>query len=351
MPDPQPHPIHASPIHVFFALLPGSLVLDWAGPAEALRIANQALVARGHSERFVQHFVSPTPQSVSSVGVALCGLAPLPDTLPSPAWVVLVGLTGRHIDVSGTEAQELLHWLRGLRLAAGQLELVTVCAGAVLAAHAGLLTGRRATTHHLHLEELAQIDPRCDVAANRVFVTDGPVYTSAGVTTGIDLLLHRISDLCGPTVAVQVAQSMVLALRRGPDDPQFSPFLHHRNHLHAALHRVQDAVGQQPQANWTVPRMAEAAHTSPRHLTRLFLEHAGIAPLAYLRRIRLATAEAALQAGCNVTQAALMAGFSSDTQLRRAWHQFGRVGTPSRSTSARGAAPHARQSMPHPSGR
>jgi transcriptional regulator GlxA family with amidase domain len=317
------------PIHVYFALLPGSLVLDWAGPAEALRIANQALVAQGQPARFVQHFISPTPQSVTSVGAMLAGLAPLPAALAQPAWVVLVGLAGQRIDVDNPEARALLHWLRGLRLATGQLELVTVCAGAVLAAHAGLLSGRRATTHHQHLGELAQVDPRCDVATNRVFVADGPVHSSAGVTTGIDLLLHRISETCSPALAAQVAQAMVVALRRGPNDPEFSPFLHHRNHLHPALHRVQDAIGQQPQSPWNVPAMAEVAHTSPRHLTRLFLEHAGIAPLQYLRRIRLATAEAALQSGRNVTQAAELAGFSSDTQLRRAWHQFGRSGTPS----------------------
>ena len=319
------------PIHVYFALLPGSLVLDWAGPAEALRIANQALLAQGQPARFVQHFISPTPQSVTSVGAMLTGLAPLPATLAQPAWVVLVGLAGQRIDVDNPEARALLHWLRGLRLATGQLELVTVCAGAVLAAHAGLLSGRRATTHHQHLGELAQVDPHCDVAANRVFVADGPVYSSAGVTTGIDLLLHRISETCSPALAARVAQAMVVALRRGPNDPEFSPFLHHRNHLHPALHRVQDAIGQQPQSPWNVPAMAEVAHTSPRHLTRLFLEHAGIAPLQYLRRIRLATAEVALQSGRNVTQAAELAGFSSDTQLRRAWHQFGRSGTPSQS--------------------
>lgn len=321
----QPH----DPIHVYFALLPGSLVLDWAGPAEALRIANQVLVNQGQPERFVQHFVNPTPQSKTSVGALLTGLEPLPATLPTPAWVVLVGLAGPRINVGSDEARALLHWLRGLRPAAGRLELLTICAGSVLAAHAGLLTGRRATTHHQHLDELAAVDPRCDVVANRVFVADGAIHSSAGVTTGIDLLLHRISDTCGPALAAQVAQAMVVALRRGPDDPEFSPFLHHRNHLHPALHRVQDAVGQQPQADWSVPAMARVAHTSPRHLTRLFIEHAGIAPLSYLRRIRLATAEAALQSGQNVTQAALMAGFSSDTQLRRAWHQFGRQGTPS----------------------
>lgn len=98
-----------SPIHVYFTLLPGSLVLDWAGPAEALRIANQTLAQQGQPERFVQHFVSPTPQSVSSVGAVLTHLEPLPATLPTPAWVVLVGLAGQHIAVDGEEVRALLH--------------------------------------------------------------------------------------------------------------------------------------------------------------------------------------------------------------------------------------------------
>ena len=316
-------------LRVVFALLPGSLVLDWAGPAEALRIANQQLRAAGRPPAFAIEFASPSPTSVGSVGVTLAGLAPLPTHWGGPAWIVLVGLPGDTIAVDSDETSALLHWLRGQRLERGRLELITVCAGALLAAHAGQLAGRRVTTHHQHLAELQQVEPRCDVVANRVFVLDPPLYSSAGVTTGIDLVLHRIADLCGPALAAQVAQTMVVGLRRGPHDPELSPFLHHRNHLHAALHRVQDAVGQQPQADWSVPAMAEVAHASPRHLTRLFLEHAGIAPLQYLRRIRLATAEAALQAGQNVTQAAQLAGFSSDTQLRRAWHQFGRAGTPS----------------------
>lgn len=317
-------------IDVYFVLLPDSLVLDWAGPAEALRIANQGLVAQGQAARFALHFVSPEPTSPTSVGVALTGLEPLPAlNMAPPCWVVLVGQPEGAIGVDSDASRAVLHWLRGLRLATGQVELVTVCAGSVLAAHAGLLAGRRATTHHQHLDELQRVEPQCDVVANRVFVEDGPVFSSAGVTTGIDLMLHRISALCGPVLAAQVAQAMVVALRRGPHDPEFSPFLAWRNHIHPALHRVQDAVSQAPQTGWTVPRMAAVAHTSPRHLTRLFLEHANIAPLQYLRRIRLATAQAALQSGCNVTQAAEAAGFSSDTQLRRAWHQFAGAGTPS----------------------
>lgn len=323
-------------IRVAFVLLPNSLALDWAGPAEALRIANQVLHSQGQPERFALEFVGPDPQAMSSVGLQLAGLQPLPTPPnqpqapdPRPLWVVLIGMPGQRIPVDDAPTQALLHWLRGLRLAAGQVELVTICAGSVLAAHAGQLAGRRATTHHQHLEELQQVEPRCDVVANRVFVEDAPVYSSAGVTTGIDLVLHRISAVCGPALAAQVAQTMVVALRRGPNDPELSPFLAYRAHMHPALHRVQDAVSHAPDTAWTVPAMAEVAHTSPRHLTRLFLEHAGVAPLQYLRRIRLAVAQTALQSGRNVTQAAEMAGFSSDTQLRRAWHQFAQRGMPS----------------------
>ena len=318
-----------APIQVLFALLPDSLALDWAGPAEALRIANQAPQIQGQPPRFVLRFVGPNSETVSSVGLKLSGLEALPDTLPAPAWVVLVGQPGATISVQTEAAQALLHWLRGLRLQTDRLELMTVCAGAVLAAHAGLLAGRRVTTHHHHLAELRSVEPNCQVVENRVFVEDAPVYSSAGVTTGVDLTLHRIAQRCGEPIAAQVAQTMVVALRRGPQDPELSPFLAYRNHLHPALHRVQDAVSSQPAQDWHLASMATVACTSPRHLTRLFMDHAGIAPLQYLRRIRLARAQTALQSGRNVTQAAALAGFSSDTQLRRAWHQLGEAGTPS----------------------
>jgi transcriptional regulator GlxA family with amidase domain len=314
---------------VLFLLLPHSLILDWAGPAEALRIANNILLEQGQPARFRLRFVSPSPQTVSSVGVALSGLEPLPETLPSPCWVVLVGQPGNRFEVDCAAARSALHWLSNLKLQTGTLELVTICAGTVLAAHAGLVNDRRATTHHQHLEELQAVAPLCQVVSNRVFVEDAPVFSSAGVTTGVDLVLHRISALCGPAIAAQVAQTMVVSMRRGPKDPELSPFLSYRNHLHPALHRVQDAIASTPAHEWNLDAMSDIAHTSPRHLTRLFMEHAQVAPLAYLRQIRLAVAQSALRSGRNVTQAAEMAGFSSDTQLRRTWRQFGVQGTPS----------------------
>jgi transcriptional regulator GlxA family with amidase domain len=317
-------------IDVLFLLLPGSLILDWAGPAEALRIANGLMRKQGKPEPFALRFAAPRPDSTTSVGVQLASLEALPASLAAhPSWVVLVGQTGSPIAVDAPDMRALLDWLRPLQLAPGRLELLTICAGAVLAAHAGLLAGRRATTHHHHLDELQSVEPACEVVRNRVFVEDSPVYSSAGVTTGIDLVLHRIGAVCGPALAAQVAQTMVVALRRGPHDPELSPFLAYRNHMHPALHRVQDAVSQSPRSDWSVRGMAAVAHTSPRHLTRLFVEYAQIAPLQYLRRIRLAVAQTALASGDSVTEAAVAAGFSSDTQLRRAWHHFAVPGTPS----------------------
>lgn len=326
LPSAAPDPVT---IQVLFVLLPDSLALDWAGAAEALRLANQALQSQGKPARFELRFVGPLSQTVSSVGLMLCGLEPLPAVLLEPSWVVLVGQPGTTMPMSSEATQAVLHWLRGLTLQPQRLELVTICAGAVLAAHAGLLTRRHVTTHHHHLAELQAADVGCHVVENRVFVADAPVYSSAGVTTGIDLTLARIAETCGEAIAAQVAQTMVLALRRSAQDPELSPFLAYRNHLHPALHRVQDAVSSQPAADWHLASMAAVACTSTRHVTRLFMAHAQIAPLQYVRRIRLAMAQTALKAGHSVTQAAVLSGFGSDTQLRRAWHQLGLPGTPS----------------------
>ncbi|MFM8901650.1 MAG: helix-turn-helix domain-containing protein, partial [Burkholderiales bacterium] len=157
---------------------------------------------------------------------------------------------------------------------------------------------------------------------NRVFVMDGAhanIATSAGVTAGVDLALHLIAQTCGEDIAAAVAQDMVVYLRRGPRDPELSPLLQHRNHLHPAVHRVQDAVNKEPSLNWTMTALAAAAHVTQRHLLRLFTEHAGISPTGYVELIRLEHARRALAGGASVGQAAEVAGFSADLQLRRAW--------------------------------
>ncbi len=332
-----------APIEVCFVLPRGSLILDWAGPAEAFRMANLDLQDSPASSAapLRLRFMAPQATSLSSVGAQLAGLEPLPARLAAPAWVVVVGKTGTgKARADDAEDRAVTQWLARLRpgITPG-LRLVTVCSGALLAAAAGLLAGRRVTTHHLDLDHLQELAPQAQVLANRVFVQDGEVWSSAGVTAGIDLGLHLVSEHFGPVIAAHVAQRMAVALRRGPDDPQLSPFLAHRQHLNARLHRVQDAVARAPREPWDAQRMAELASTTPRTLSRLFVEHAGTTPLAWLRGLRLAMARSALAAGSSVAQAAEVAGFSSDLQLRRAWVATGAPGVPSgRSRPRRSAA-------------
>ena len=331
------------PLDIVFALPSGSLILDWAGPAEAFRIAHQELTPGAGSPALQLRFAAPLACTRSSVGAWIAGLEPLPEKLAAPAWVVVVGRTSSG-DPAADDAQDraVTEWLARLQPGRSGLRLVTVCSGALLAADAGLLDGRRVTTHHLDLGELQRRAPKARVQANRVFVDDGEVWSSAGVTAGIDLALHLVSDQFGPVIAARVAQRMAVALRRGPEDPQLSPFLAHRQHLNARLHRVQDAVARSPREPWDAQRMAELASTTPRSLNRLFAEHAGTTPAAWLRGLRIALARSALAAGQSVAQAVETAGFSSDLQLRRAWIAEGLPGVPSGRARPRLQAANAR---------
>ncbi len=318
------------PTQVVFVLQDDSLVLDWAGPAEALRLASLEIAALKLAVApFSLRFAAATAGTTGSVGIHLQALEPLPQALPEGSWIVLVGRTSAAEARAPAAQRDLVAWLA--RLAPGRpgLRLVTVCSGALLAAQAGLLDGRRATTHHQHLDDLARLAPRATVLQDRVFVQDGEVFTSAGVTAGIDLALHLIAAHAGELVAARVAEQMAVALRRGPADPELSPLLAHRQHLNARLHRVQDALSVAPAEDWSLDRMADLAATTPRTLSRLFAQHAGTSPQAYLRGVRLAVARRALEAGASVSAASEAAGFSAELQLRRAWAAAGWPGTPS----------------------
>jgi transcriptional regulator GlxA family with amidase domain len=313
-------------IDVLFVLLPHTLLLDLAGPAETFRLANQHLQRRGLPPAFQLRYVAPEPQAPTSVGATLASLEPLPARVERPTWVVLLGLPGdgdaalrRHLQPSRAWLATR-QWLNDVVAPAlgAQAELMTVCSGALLAADAGLLHGRRCTTHHELVDVLRTCAPGALVNPYRVYVIDGPVATSAGVTAGIDLALFLVGRECGDALASAVARDMVVYLRRGPDDPEISPLLQHRQHLHPAVHRVQDAVSERPAEDWSLQALADVAHVTPRHLGRLFKEHAGLSPREYVERIRAALAQQALQQGASVNAASEMAGFASPRQWRRA---------------------------------
>lgn len=338
-------------IDVLFVVAPRSLLLDIAGPAEAFRLSNQHLKRSGGAPRFHLRFVGVRTQIDSSVGLAVAGLEALPTELPAPTWVVLVGQPREVLAKPDADTRATAHWLAHTLapLLAGrpQHRLVTICAGSLLAARAGLIGARRCTTHHEILARLREAAPAAQVVDNRVFVLDGTLASSAGVTAGIDLALHLIALTCGERNAAAVAQDMVVYLRRSAHDPELSPLLAHRNHLHPAVHRVQDAVCADPAREWTMPLLAEVGHVTQRHLLRLFTTHAAVSPLHYLQAIRLERAKQTLSRGASVTRAAQEAGFSSDLQLRRAWRQRF-AGTP---RAERKAQPLSAAETPAPAGR
>ncbi|HEY0845646.1 MAG TPA: helix-turn-helix domain-containing protein [Noviherbaspirillum sp.] len=305
-------------IPVYLVLRENTFALDLVGPAEIFRCANRFLEREGRAPIFRMHFVSAEPHIAMSVGLGLTGFSPLPASLPDNALILLVACTGTDDDFSSAAAQQTVAWLR--KHVKPCHRLMTICTGALLAGHAGLLDGRQCTTHYEHTERLRELAPRAQVLENRIFVEDGLVCSSAGASTGMDLSLHVVARLAGYQCSLAVARHMVLYMRRLGTDPQLSPWLAYRNHMHPAIHRVQDAIIADPSRDWSNAQLAEIACTSERHLTRLFRDHAGTGIVDYLHRIRIALArDLLMQSQLDMEHVAERAGFNSSRQLRRVW--------------------------------
>ncbi len=342
-----PMPAPPTLVDLLFVIAPHSLLLDIAGPAEAFRLANLHREQRGQRPRYRLRFAGPVATAPTSVGLGLVDLEPLPEQLLAPTWVLLVGQPsaqlGRVTPAIAATAKWLARILGGPLSEAGTPHrLITICSGALLAARAGLLGTRRCTTHHELLPVLRALAPRAQVVDNRVFLVDGPIASSAGITAGIDLALHLVADDCGEALAASVAEDMVVYIRRSTRDPELSPFLVNRRHLHAAVHRVQDAILAAPERDWDMAALAAVGCVTERHLLRLFLDHAGVSPLRFLQSIRLERARQALERGASVTRAAEAAGFRSELQLRRAWSRHW-GGSPRDSARAAGVAVEGRR--------
>jgi transcriptional regulator GlxA family with amidase domain len=192
-----------------------------------------------------------------------------------------------------------------------------------MAGRAGLLDGYNCTTHYSCCEELAALAPKARVLENRLYVEDGERYSSAGITAGLDLMLHIVGRLTDESCTAAIARYLVVYLRRSGADPQLSPWLEGRNHIHPAVHAVQDAITRDPAKPWNLNRLARIAGASNRHLSRLFQEHAGMNITDYRNRLRVALARQLLsQTRLDIEQVAERAGFGSTRQLRRAWRRL-----------------------------
>jgi transcriptional regulator GlxA family with amidase domain len=303
--------------NVLFVILPDVVLLDVAGAAEAFRIADREVPGS-----YALQFVGPTPRVQAAIGLRLEGLRALPARVADDSIIVVTGVTSPSFDPAGQTVTRVASWLEQV-MRNETVTLMCVCAGSLIAARAGLLRGRECTTHHQHLDQLADMEPTATVHSNRIFVEDGRILTSAGVTSGTDLALYIIGQQLGHRVAASVARDLVVYMRRSATDPQLSPWVMHRNHIHPAVHRVQDAVTRDPVRDWSASGLAAVACMSPRNLTRLFAQHAGCSPLDYVQRLRVALArELVTNSDLGLERVAERSGFSSAHQLRRVWRRW-----------------------------
>ncbi len=309
--------IPSAPLRIALFAYPDVQGLDVSGPLEMFARATRLLrderrAHPGYSVTVVG--TSPKPIAASS------GFRFLPDTtfgaLRSRVDTLLV-VGGRGVDALLPD-RAVLGWLR--RMAPGVRRLGSVCTGAFLLAEAGLLDGRAATTHWSRAAELARRYPRVRVEEDRIWVRDGNVYTSAGVSAGMDLALALIEEDLGAELAVAVARLMVMYLRRPGDQSQYSAPLRLQA---ASTPSVRDLVAwaaEHPAGDLSVPALARRAGKSPRHLTRVFRSEVGIAPAQAVEQIRLEAACRALQQSeVGLEEVAARSGFGSAEVLRRAF--------------------------------
>ncbi|MEU8364569.1 DJ-1/PfpI family protein [Nonomuraea sp. NPDC048882] len=293
---------------VVVAVYDGVVLLDVAGPVQMLH------GSRGYRIRLA----SLDGQSVrTDIGAPLGVDLALADVEWPVGTLLVPGYAHPDGDRPGEAFLNRLHDIsRRVR------RVASVCTGALLLAEAGLLDGRRATTHWAVCAELASLFPQITVEPDAIYVRDGPVVTSAGVTAGIDLALALVEEDYGPELARAVAKHMVVFLQRPGGQSQFSVRGAVATPRHPALRRLLDAVTADPAGGHTLAAMADRAAVSERHLTRLFRREIGLTPGRYVERIRVEAAQALLESGtAGVDSIARTCGFGSDETMRRAFLQ------------------------------
>jgi transcriptional regulator GlxA family with amidase domain len=293
---------------VGFLLLPGLHLLDLAGPAQVFSTAND--FGLGYTLTYVaEHAEVPSAQGLAVHAETAWPALAATDLLIVPGW--------RSPTLRGTGAltDRTLDRVADHHRAGGTV--ASVCSGADVLGRAGLLDGRRCTTHHALQDELARRYRRATVVRDVLYVVDGRVVTSAGIASGIDLALHLIAARHGPAAAARVAREMVVFARRNGDERQSSAMLRHRGHLSDAVHKAQDLIDQRYAQRLPLAALAGACGVSERTLSRQFSHATGLTPLGYQQALRLERAEHLIGHGSTVQAAARAVGFDDARMLRR----------------------------------
>jgi transcriptional regulator GlxA family with amidase domain len=293
---------------VVFLLAPQLHLLDLAGPAQVFS------TAADDGYGYVLRYVAEQPDVPAAQGITLRAETSWPD-LGTQDIVLVPGWRAsahRHRPPLGEES---LRRLVAHHAAGGMV--ASVCAGAEALGAAGLLDGRRCTTHHEITADLAARYRRAQVIKDVLYVIDERVATSAGIASGIDLALHLIAVRHGPSAAARIAREMVVYARRNGDESQASAMLRHRGHLSELAHRAQDQIEAGFTDRLSLAKLAATCGVSERSLTRHFEKATGTTPLRYQQALRLERAEHLIGHGTSVESAARAVGFGDARMLRR----------------------------------
>ncbi|MEU7876620.1 GlxA family transcriptional regulator [Microbispora bryophytorum] len=312
---------------VAFLVFDGVKMLDVSGPAEVFAEANT--FGAHYSLCYASPSGWPVRTSIGTrlpVDVAVAEFEDV-DTLVIPGGDRLVT---EPIEPDLTEAVQQLN--RRPR------RLVSICTGSFILAAAGVLAGHRATTHWRHARLFARAYPDINIEPDSLFIEDRGVFTSAGVSAGIDLALSLVEGDHGADLARDVARSLVMFMQRPGGQSQFSAPLKVRVPHTSTLRAVTDLISAQPALKHSTDSLADLAGVSPRHLTRLFTAEFGTSPAKFVELVRLDHAKALLNAGHSVTETARAAGFGSPETLRRVF--VARLGVPPGHYRARFATTH-----------
>jgi transcriptional regulator GlxA family with amidase domain len=305
----------STPRRVVIVTYPGAQSLDVTGPFEVFAGAERLLVAsgsrrRGYEVRIVSADGAPLR---TSSGLILTPNAALADAPREIDTLIVAGGDGHRDAVTDGG---LLEWIRAA--AARSRRTTSVCTGAFLLAAAGLLDGRRATTHWASAAELAREYPAVEVDPEPIFVRDGSIWTSAGVTAGMDLALALVEEDLDRDVALTIARHLVLFLRRPGNQSQFSATLGSQQPAREPLREVQRSVIERVAGEHSVEAMAARAHMSPRHFARAFRGETGVTPARYVERVRLEAARRRLEETPEpVAAVAASCGFGTPETMRR----------------------------------
>jgi len=309
-------PRSSEPRHVALVAFPDVQVLDVTGPLEVFARTARWLCDEGRRREaaYTTELLATTPGILAaSSGLRLCIDRGLREVRGCIDTLLVAGGIGTR---AAMRDQVLLRWLR--RMAPRVRRLGSVCTGAFVLAEAGLLDGRRATTHWRSCASLARRYPQITVDADPIFVRDGNIYTSAGVTAGMDLALALVEEDHGSDVALHVARELVLFLRRPGGQSQFSAQLAVQVADREPLRELQAWIADHLDHDLSIPALAARVAMSERNFARVFTREVGVTPARFVETARIEAARRRLEESNHGVEAvAAQCGFGTAESMRR----------------------------------